>query len=37
VTTRRAVTGRIREDDLAPRAREDLMDLYRRWQRDREL
>jgi anti-sigma factor RsiW len=31
-----AVTGRIREDDLAPRAREDLMDLYRRWQRDRE-
>jgi anti-sigma factor RsiW len=31
-----AVTGRIREDDLDPRAREDLMDLYRRWQRDRE-
>jgi anti-sigma factor RsiW len=31
-----AVTGRIRADDLDPRAREDLMDLYRRWQRDRE-
>ena len=31
-----AVTGRIREEDLAPAVREDLMDLYRRWQRDRE-
>ena len=31
-----AVTGRIREDDLDPAAREDLMDLYRRWQRHRE-
>jgi anti-sigma factor RsiW len=31
-----AVTGRIREDDLAPAVREDLMDLYRRWQHDRE-
>jgi len=30
-------TGRIREDDLDPRARQDLMDLYRRWQRDRNL
>jgi len=30
------VTGRIREEDLAPAVREDLMDLYRRWQRDRE-
>ena len=29
-----AVTGRIRKD-LAPAAREDLMDLYRRWRRDR--
>ena len=31
-----AVTGRIREDDLDPAARADLMDLYRRWQRERE-
>ena len=31
------VTGRVREDDLDPRAREDLMDIYRRWRRDREL
>ena len=31
-----AVTGRIGEDDLDARARADLMDLYRRWQRDRE-
>ena len=31
-----AVTGRIGEDDLDVRARADLMDLYRRWQRDRE-
>jgi hypothetical protein len=31
-----AVTGRIREEDLDPAAREDLMDLYRRWQRDRD-
>jgi anti-sigma factor RsiW len=30
------VTGRIRDEDLDPRAREDLMDLYRRWQADRE-
>lgn len=30
-----AVTGRVREEDLDPAAREDLMDLYRRWQRDR--
>ena len=30
-----AVTGRIREQDLAPAARDDLMDLYRRWRRDR--
>ena len=30
-----AVTGRIREEDLDPAAREDLMDLYRRWRRDR--
>ncbi len=29
------VTGRIREDDLAPSAREDIMAVYRRWQRDR--
>ena len=32
-----AVTGRIHEDDLDPRAREDLMDLYRRRRRDRDL
>jgi anti-sigma factor RsiW len=25
------VTGEIREQDLDPLAREDLMDLYRRW------
>ena len=32
-----AVTGRIREEDLAPAVREDLMDLYRRWRRDRDI
>lgn len=26
-----AVAGRVREEDLDPLAREDLMDLYRRW------
>ena len=31
------VTGRIREEDLDPAAREDLMDLYRRWRRDRDI
>ena len=31
-----AVTGRIREQDLDPAAREDLMDLYRRWRSDRD-
>jgi anti-sigma factor RsiW len=30
-----AVTGRIREEDLAPAVRNDLMDLYRRWRSDR--
>jgi anti-sigma factor RsiW len=30
-----AVTGRIHEEDLAPAVRDDLMDLYRRWRRDR--
>ena len=30
-----AVTGRIREEDLDQAARADLMDLYRRWRRDR--
>jgi anti-sigma factor RsiW len=28
------VTGTIRVDDLDPLAREDLMDLYRRWRAD---
>ncbi len=31
-----AVTGRIREEDLDPAVREDLMDLYRRWRRNRD-
>jgi anti-sigma factor RsiW len=31
-----AVTGRIGEEDLDPVIREDLMDLYRRWRRDRD-
>lgn len=26
-----ALTGRIREEDLEPPAREDLMEIYRRW------
>ena len=26
-----ALTGQIRDDDLAPQAREDLTNLYRRW------
>jgi hypothetical protein len=30
-----AITGGIGEEDLDPAAREDLMDLYRRWRRDR--
>jgi anti-sigma factor RsiW len=30
------VTGRIREEDLGQAAREDLMGVYRRWQRDRD-
>lgn len=30
-----AVAGRVRDDDLDPLAREDLMNLYRRW-RDHE-
>lgn len=29
-----ALTGRIRDEDLDPRAREDLVDLYRRWRAD---
>ena len=29
-----AVTGHVAEDDLDPLAREDLMDLYRRWRDD---
>jgi anti-sigma factor RsiW len=28
------ITGRIGADDLDPLAREDLMELYRRWRRD---
>ena len=31
------VTGRIRDEDLDRAAREDLMDLYRRWRRDRDI
>jgi len=31
-----AVTGRIREEDLDPATRADLMDLYRRWRSDRD-
>ena len=31
-----AVTGQIREEDLGQAARTDLMEVYRRWQRDRE-
>ena len=27
----------IREEDLDPAAREDLMDLYRRWRRNRDM
>lgn len=30
-----AAAGRVREDDLDPRVREDLMNLYRRWRGDR--
>ena len=30
-----AAAGRVREDDLDPRVREDLMNLYRRWRADR--
>lgn len=29
-----AVSGRVRDVDLDPLAREDLMDLYRRWRDD---
>jgi anti-sigma factor RsiW len=29
-----ATTGRVREEELDPLAREDLMALYRRWQND---
>jgi anti-sigma factor RsiW len=29
-----AVTGQLRNEDLDPLAREDLMDLYRRWRGD---
>jgi anti-sigma factor RsiW len=31
------VAGEVRVDDLDPLAREDLMDLYRRWRGEREL
>ena len=31
------VTGEVRADDLNPLAREDLMDLYRRWRSERDL
>jgi anti-sigma factor RsiW len=29
-----AVTGRLREEDLHPSARDDMMEVYRRWRRD---
>jgi anti-sigma factor RsiW len=29
-----ALTGQVRDDDLDPHAREDLMNLYRRWKAD---
>lgn len=29
-----AAAGRVREDDLDPRVRQDLMNLYRRWRGD---
>ena len=29
-----AVTGHLREEDLEPRARDDLMNLFQRWQDD---
>jgi hypothetical protein len=28
------LTGQVRDDDLDPQAREDLMNLYRRWRAD---
>lgn len=31
------VAGEARPDDLDPLAREDLMDLYRRWRDDRDI
>ena len=31
------VAGEVRAEDLDPLAREDLMDLYRRWRSEREL
>jgi anti-sigma factor RsiW len=29
-----AAAGRVRDEDLEPRARQDLMELYRRWRED---
>ena len=31
------IAGEVRAEDLDPLAREDLMDLYRRWRSEREL
>jgi anti-sigma factor RsiW len=31
-----AVTGRLREEDLDPQARQDLIALYRRWKNDQD-
>jgi anti-sigma factor RsiW len=34
IRTTVALTGQVRDDDLEPAAREDLMNLYRRWRAD---
>jgi anti-sigma factor RsiW len=32
-----ALTGQVRDDDLDPRARDDLMRVYRQWRDDQQL